>query len=202
MIVPSSGRIGESWRVPRMRNEALLGAVFTLLGALLGAAGATLALARDGTGGDPAAAGDLGRPAGAPIELAPACELVRYAGPQTALYSDRPYRTQAAVAALAGHAFCRSPRHGHAAWLLEVLRPTTLLTLASERHGLARSGWSRLPAPVRVEAAGLALDGLWAQRVEPGRYAIEYGHARTANPIFWNPAEARMLLPEATVRGD
>jgi hypothetical protein len=135
------------------------------------------------------------RPAGAPLGIASGCEQVAYQGPQTALYSDRPYRTGSVVPALEGYSFCRSYRHGQEVWLIEVVRPTTLLTLASARHQLEQAGWKRLNAAVRVEAAGLALDGLYQLRVEPGRWAIHYGHARTANPVFWKPADVRVIVP-------
>ena len=146
------------------------------------------------------AEGPFIRPAGSPLGIAPRCEQVRYQGPQTALYSDRPYRTDGAVGALEGYSFCRSHRHGQEVWLLEVVRATTFLTLASERHQLEQAGWKRLDVPVRVEAAGLPLDGLYQRRVEPGRYAIHYGHARTANPVFWKPADARVIVPRAAGR--
>ncbi len=135
----------------------------------------------------------LVRPAGAPLGIAPRCEQVAYQGPQTALYSDRPYRTSGVVRALEGYSFCRSHRHGQEVWLFEVIRPTTLLTLASRRHELEEAGWKRVDVAVRVEAAGLPLDGLYEHRVEPGLYAIHYGHARTANPVFWRPADVRLI---------
>ena len=80
-------------------------------------------------------------------------------------------------------------------WLFEAVRPTTFLTLASARHQLEEAGWKRVDASVRVEAAGLPLDGLYEYRVEPGRHAIHYGHARTANPVFWRPADVRVMAP-------
>jgi len=142
------------------------------------------------------------RPAGSPLELAPSCEQVRYQGPQTALYSDRPYRTDGTVGALEGYSFCRSHRHGNEVWLFEVIRATTFLTLASERHRLEDAGWKRVDVPVRVDAAGLVLDRLYQRRLEPGRYAIQYGHARTANPVFWKPADARVMVARAVVSGE
>jgi hypothetical protein len=127
------------------------------------------------------------------------CQPVDYAGPQTRLYSDRPYATQQPVPALAGHRFCRGERHGQDLWILDVGRPTHLYTLAAARYALERAGWRLYPQPVRVDAEELDFDRLYQLRVEPGRYAIHYGHARTANPIFWNPRDAR-LLPLPTVR--
>ena len=141
-------------------------------------------------------------PAGAPLGIAPRCEQVAYQGPQTALYSDRPYRTSGVVRELEGYSFCRSHRHGQEAWLLEVGRPTTLLTLASDRHQLEEAGWKRVDTPVNVEAAGLRLDGLYERHVAPGRYAIYYGHARTANPVFWKPADARVIVLSEAAQED
>lgn len=126
------------------------------------------------------------------------CEAVTYAGPATQLYSDRPYHTSAPVAELEGHLFCRGKRHGRDLWILDVSHKTRLYALAAEKHRLERSGWTKLPQPVRVEAAGLALDGLYELRVGPGRYAIHYGHASTANPVFWNPRDAHIVpIPPA-----
>ena len=136
------------------------------------------------------------RPAGVllgPFEKYSDCEQVPYAGPQTRLYSDRPYHTRASVASLEGHRFCRSQRHGHDLWLIEVLRDTTLFTLASARHDLEASGWERVDEPVFVAAAAVSLDRLYRNRVGPGGYAIHYGHARTAVPVFWRPADVRVL---------
>jgi len=134
------------------------------------------------------------RPAGSLLGIAAGCEEVGYQGPQTLLYSDRPYHTSGAVGPLEGYAFCRSQRHGQEVWLIEVLRPTTFLTLASLQHQLELAGWKHVDLPVRVDAAGLSFDRLYQRSVEPGRYAIHYGHARTANPVFWRPADARMIL--------
>jgi hypothetical protein len=177
-----------------------------VLAALLSGAAAGYALRASRAGTEPAAAGaeevPFVRPAGSPLELASRCEQVRYQGRETALYSDRPYRTDGDVGALEGHSFCRSHRHGQEVWLFEVVRATTFLTLASERHQLEQAGWQRVDAAVRVDAAGLVLDGLYQRRLEPGRYAIHYGHARTANPVFWNPADARVIVAPAVVRDE
>lgn len=148
------------------------------------------------------AEGPFLRPAGSPLEVAPRCEQVRYLGPETALYSDRPYRTNGVIGALEGYSFCRSHRHGQEVWLLEVVRATTLLTLASGRHQLEEAGWKRVDVAVRVDAAGLPLDGLYEHRVEPGRYAIHYGQARTANPVFWRPEDARVIVPSGSGQGE
>ena len=138
------------------------------------------------------------RPAGSPLEVLPRCEQVLYLGPQTMLYSDRPYRTDGVVGALEGHRFCRSFRHGQGVWLFEVVRATTLLTLASEQHQLEAAGWKRVDVPVRVDAAGLRLDRLYEYRIGPGRYAIHYGHGQTANPVFWKSADAHVIVPSGT----
>ncbi len=121
------------------------------------------------------------------------CEAVDYAGPQTLLYADRPYHTAEPVQVLRGHRFCRGKRHGRDLWILDVGRPTHLYALASAHYDLERAGWQLYPQPVRVKAAGHAFDRLYQLRVEPGRYAIHYGHATTANPVFWNPRDARIV---------
>jgi hypothetical protein len=181
----SSGRA--SW--------AALAALALLAGAV---AGYHLRAGRAAPQAAAAAAEDAGNgflwPPGAPLALAPRCDLVAYQGSQTALYLDRPYRTSVPVRELEGYSFCRSHRHGQEVWLVEVIRPTTFLTLASRRHQLEAAGWERLESAVRVDAAGVVLDGLYRRRVEPGRYAIPYGQARTANPVFWRPADTRLLL--------
>jgi hypothetical protein len=120
------------------------------------------------------------------------CLLTEYQGRSTPLYADRPYHTSGDVQELSGLSFCRGKRHGQEVWILDVIRPTTLYTLASESHALEQGGWRRLPGSVHVDAAGLDLDRLYAWRVEPGRFAIHYGHATTANPIFFDTADARL----------
>ena len=181
--------------------------VLVLVGVLSGAAGGyAFRASRAGPEKTGAAVTDAEgpfiRPAGSPLGIAPRCEQVRYQGPQTALYSDRPYRTDGVVGALEGYSFCRSHRHGQEVWLLEVVRATTFLTLASERHQLEEAGWKRVDVPVRVDAAGLSLDRLYERRLEPGRYAIHYGQARTANPVFWRPADARVIVPSGSGQGE
>lgn len=126
-----------------------------------------------------------------------ACRPVPYAGPGTRLYRDRPYHTEAAVPALAGHAFCPGLRHGRASWLLDVTRPTTLHTVATEAYGLEQVGWRRLEAPVHVAAAGVSFDRLYALEVAPGRYLIHQGHAPSSIPVFWNPRDVRAIGPPA-----
>jgi hypothetical protein len=102
------------------------------------------------------------------------------------------------VAPLEGTLFCRGKRHGRDLWILDVSRATALFTLASAAHELEASGWRLFPEPVRVDAAGLALDRLYRLRVKPGRYAIHYGRATTASPVFWNPRDARIVpIPPA-----
>ncbi len=121
------------------------------------------------------------------------CEAVDYTGTATPLYADRPYHTRERVAALEGHRFCRGGRHGRGLWILDVDRATTLYAIASEQHRLEESGWMPLPETVRVEAAGLPLDLLYQKRIDRGRYAIHYGRARTAHPVFWNPRDAHIV---------
>jgi hypothetical protein len=143
------------------------------------------------------------RPSGSvlgPFEGRRACEAVDYAGPATPLYANRPYHTHERVVALEGHRFCRGARHGRGLRLLDVDRATTLYAIASEQHRLEQSGWTLLPETVRVEAAGLPLDRLYRKRIERGRYAVHYGRARTAHPVFWNPRDAR-IVPVAPPSG-
>jgi hypothetical protein len=108
----------------------------------------------------------------APIEEATSCKLMVYEGPQTPLYTDRPYHTTTRSEALVGHVFCQAPRHATRSWTVEVSHPTQLLTLGNDGHQLAAMGWRRLDENVRVEAAGVPFDALYAKRFEPGRYVI------------------------------
>jgi hypothetical protein len=157
-----------------------------------------LSIGASGSGGTASAGGSaetLLRPASGVIGPLPrhrGCELTEYRGSSTPLYTDRPYHTAGDVPELSGLSFCRGKRHGQEMWILDVTRPTTLYTLASASHALERGGWRRLPRPVRVDAAGLALDRLYAWRIAPGRFAIHHGHATTANPVFFDAANARI----------
>lgn len=157
-----------------------------------------LVIAAPGAGGSAAAGGDsetrIRPPSGliGPVPRQRGCALTDFQGPSTTLYADRPYHTNGPVPELSGLSFCRSKRHNQALWILDVTRPTTLYTLASESHSLEAGGWRLLPRTVRVDAAGLVLDRLYSRRVHPGRYAIHHGHATTANPVFFDSADARV----------
>ena len=121
------------------------------------------------------------------------CQAAAYAGPETKLYSDRPYRTASRVDALEGLRFCRGARHGTAQWLFEVERPTTLYALASTAFELEREGWVVADTSVRVAAAGAGFDRLYRRELPPGRYAVRQGYAATALPVFWREGEVRLL---------
>jgi hypothetical protein len=129
----------------------------------------------------------------APLEEATSCKLAVYEGPQTPLYTDRPYHTATRSEVLLGHAFCRTSRHGTQSWTVEISQPTQLLTLGNEGHRLEGSGWRRLDESVRVEAAGVPFDALYAKRFEPGRYRIRQDFSRTPPPVFWRSEHARVV---------
>jgi hypothetical protein len=128
-----------------------------------------------------------------PVEEASACTRTLYEGPQTALYSDRPYRTTTRVEPLVGHVFCQAPRHGTQSWTVEISHPTQLLTLGNEGHRLEDMGWRRLDESVLVEAAGVPFDALYAKRFEPGRYLIRQDFSRTPPPVFWRSEHAHIV---------
>ena len=121
------------------------------------------------------------------------CQAATYAGPETRLFSDRPYRTASRVDELEGLRFCRGARHGSALWLFEVERPTTLFALASADFGLEREGWVVADSSVRVAAAGAAFDRLYRRELPPGRYALRQGYATTSLPVFWHEGDLRLL---------
>jgi hypothetical protein len=128
-----------------------------------------------------------------PVEEATACTRTVYEGPRTALYSDRPYHTATRVEPLVGHVFCQTARHGTQSWTVEISHPTQLLTLGNEGHRLEDMGWRRLDENVRVEAAGVPFDALYAKRFEPGRYVIRQDFSRTPPPVFWRSDHARVV---------
>ncbi len=169
-------------------NALVGGAAWALHASRVTELRAELELANAGAG--------LLRPSGSvlgPFRGRRACEAVDYTGPATLLYADRPYHTRERVAALEGHRFCRGGRHARGLWILDVDRPTTLYAIASGQHRLEQSGWTPLPETARVEATGLPLDRLYRKRIVRGRYALHYGRARTAHPVFWNPRDARIV---------
>jgi len=129
----------------------------------------------------------------APLARATRCDPAVYEGPETRLYSNRPYHTNARVDALVGHAFCRGERHGGRVWALEVSKTTQLLALGTTGHDLGRTGWKRIDSRVRVQAAGASFDGLYARTFAPGRYLIRQDFSRTAPPVFWAPGDARVV---------
>jgi hypothetical protein len=121
------------------------------------------------------------------------CQATPYTGPETRLFSDRPYHTASRVEALDSHRFCRGKRHGTAPWLFEVERPTTLHALASADFGLEREGWVVADDSVRVAAAGAAFDRLYRRDLSPGRYVVRQGYATTALPVFWREGDVKPL---------
>ncbi|MFQ5416144.1 MAG: hypothetical protein ACE5FL_03740 [Myxococcota bacterium] len=132
---------------------------------------------------------------GAPIgsyEKLTRCELAVYRGPETPLYSNRPYHTTGRAEAAVGLQFCRGPRHGTQLWIVEASAPTTLVAFAAESFGLEVHGWSASPAPVRVAAAGVPLDRIYTRDLPAGRYVVRQAFAHTAIVVFWDPAVVRL----------
>jgi hypothetical protein len=130
-----------------------------------------------------------------------ACAPVAYTGPETLLYSDRPYHTRAKIDALQGTRFCRAGRHAREIWILDVVRNTTLYALASPKFELEKEGWRPLAADVAVRAAGVSFDTLDVKPVGPGRYVVHHGHTATTHPVFWRPADARIVRLPPENRG-
>ena len=124
-----------------------------------------------------------------PFDEITACEPGVYRGPQTPLYSNRPYHTAQLVAAARGLSFCRGARHGTNVWIVEIAHTTTLVAFGTGAFGLERRGWQASDDPVRVEAAGVVFDRVYTRRVEPGRYVIRQGFSRSAPIVLWD-AEA------------
>jgi hypothetical protein len=143
--------------------------------------------------GGPDRAGLRGRgPLVGSWEATTRCEEATYLGSETALYSNRPYRTDAPVDALIGSRFCRGERHGTRVWIVELQRAAPLTVLATSDYGLETRGWETLDARVRVKAAGLELDQLYRKHFEPGKYVIRQGFAATAPVLFWRGDAVRV----------
>lgn len=151
-----------------------------------------LTLAACGVGGEETAA-PAQRGRGllvAPYDAITACDAQVYRGPQTPLYSDRPYHTVEPVEVATGHAFCRGARHGTQVWLLDVERPTALLAFGAADNGLAERGWTRLAVPLRIEAAGVPFDSVYTRTVGAGRHVIRQGFTPSAPIVLWDPDDA------------
>jgi len=116
------------------------------------------------------------------------CTTARYEGPETPLYSNRPYHTQSRVDSLRGLTFCRGERHGTNIWIIDVSQTTRLSALGNAGFGLEDRGWTATEARVRVEAAGTPFDRSYTRRIEPGRYVIRQGFSRAAPLVFWDDA--------------
>ncbi len=121
------------------------------------------------------------------------CDAATYTGPETQLYSDRPYHTREKIPVLEGLRFCRAGRHAREVWILDVARDTTLYAIGSAKFELDEAGWHALAAPVDVRATGISFDTVYAKRVGRGRYVIHYGHAATGLPVFWRPGDVRIV---------
>jgi hypothetical protein len=128
-----------------------------------------------------------------PLAEITACERATYRGPETALYSNRPYHTEAPVERAVGLAFCRAARHGTQVWILEVTRATTLVAFGNAAFDLDTRGWAPSDDVLQVDAAGTPLDRVYTRRVEPGRYAIRQGFTRSAPIVLWDPDAATVV---------
>ena len=153
----------------------------------------TIALAACGeSSGSGAAQGGRGGLVSPYAELA-SCAKAVYRGPNTALYSNRPYHTARPVDAAVGLAFCRGPRHGTNVWTVEVSQPTTFVAFGSEAFGLERRGWIASEEAIFVAAAGVPLDRVYAKRFPAGRYVIRQGFTPTAAIVFWDETAVRLV---------
>jgi hypothetical protein len=126
-----------------------------------------------------------------PFDEITACEPAVFRGPQTPLYSNRPYHTAQSVHAARGLSFCRGARHGTNVWIVDISRATTLVAFGTSAFGLERRGWQASPDPVRVEAAGVVFDRVYTRRIEPGRYVIRQGFTPSAPIVLWEPEAVR-----------
>jgi hypothetical protein len=116
------------------------------------------------------------------------CATARYDGPETPLYSNRPYHTQAPVESVRGHVFCRGERHGTNVWIIDVSHATRLVAFGNADFGLEDRDWTASDESVRVEAAGIPFDRVYTRHVEPGRYVIRQGFSSSAPLVFWDDA--------------
>lgn len=121
-----------------------------------------------------------------------ACDVAVYRGAGTALYSNRPYHTTQPIEAALGLHFCRGPRHGTQLWILEVSQPTTFTAFGNAAFELESRGWTRSPTPLRVEAAGVALDAIYTKAIPAGRHVIRQGFSPTAPVILWDSRAVRV----------
>jgi len=152
----------------------------------------TMASAGCGEAPEPGAA-----PAGRGALVSPYAELTScaktvYRGPETALYSDRPYHTAERAEAALGLAFCRGTRHGTNVWIVDISQPTALVAFGSQAFGLERRGWAATPEALSVAAAGLPLDRIYTKRFDPGRYVIRQGFSASAPLVFWDEAAVQL----------
>jgi hypothetical protein len=126
-----------------------------------------------------------------PYAEATSCAKDVYRGPETALYSNRPYHTAGRVDSAVGLAFCRGERHGANVWIVEVSKPTELVAFGNRAFGLERRGWAASEEDLFVAAAGLPLDRIYTKHFDPGRYVIRQGFTPTAPVVLWDEAAVR-----------
>jgi len=147
--------------------------------------------AADDTAGGAAAAGRGALVS--PFSEIATCAKAVYRGPETPLYSNRPYHTAQRVDAAVGLSFCRGARHGVDVWIVEVAKPTTLVAFGTPAFGLERRGWTASEAELLVAAAGVALDRVYTKHLAPGRYIIRQGFTRTAPVVLWDDAAVQLV---------
>ena len=152
----------------------------------------TIALAACGENSGSAGAQGGRGPLVSPYDELASCAKAVYRGPNTALYSNRPYHTARQVDAAVGLAFCRGARHGTSVWTVEVSRPTTLVAFGTEAFGLEQRGWTASEEAIFVTAAGVPLDRVYTKRFPAGRYVIRQGFTPTAPIVFWDDTAVRL----------
>jgi hypothetical protein len=120
-----------------------------------------------------------------------ACETAVYEGPETRLYSNRPYHTEQTANTARGLTFCRGERHGTSVWTIEVLRPTRLVVFGVRGDGLEDRGWTPSEEPLEVAAEGVPLDRIYTREFPVGKYVIRQGFTRAAPIVLWDSAAAQ-----------
>lgn len=127
-----------------------------------------------------------------PREEITACAKAVYEGPETLLYSNRPYHTEGTAAVARGLTFCRGARHGTNVWAIDVVRPTLLVVFGNAADGLDARGWTRDDEPLEVAAAGVPLNQIYTRSFPVGRYVIRQGFTPAAPIVLWDATAARL----------
>lgn len=118
-----------------------------------------------------------------------------YDSAATPLYNDRSYHTKDLVPRLRGLHFAPVGRNEVRPFILRVIAPTTVYTLANRTDLRGLAAWTPLPDPVLVDDAfsPRRLDVVLSLHVEPGLHAVRNPVNGPSRPVFFDASVVQVM---------